>query len=142
SVVEEPKEPEVENEKPPQSPGEIEDESKDAERESERSASPLFGAKTERKRNVDDRRVNAMAALRAQRDARATRVETKQKKRAQEQERKEEDDDADDEIIGGTSKQSVKLKASDIYSDDSGSESEDNKSQGSSSVLPSAWINK
>ncbi|XP_023938322.1 RNA polymerase-associated protein Rtf1 [Bicyclus anynana] len=128
--VEPPKEPESKKEKPPQSPGEIEDDSKDEERDAERSASPLFGAKTERKRNVDDRRVNAMAALRAQRDARATRVETKQKKRAQEQERKEEDDDADDEIIGGTSKQSVKLKASDIYSDDSGSESEDNKSQG------------
>ncbi|XP_069363244.1 RNA polymerase-associated protein Rtf1-like [Maniola hyperantus] len=124
------KEPENEKEKPPQSPGEIEDDSKDAERDAERSASPLFGAKTERKRNVDDRRVNAMALLRAQRDARATRVETKQKKRAQEQERKEEDDDAEEEIIGGTSKQSVKLKASDIYSDDSGSESEDNKSQG------------
>lgn len=38
--------------------------------------------------------------------------------------------DADAELIGGTSKQSVKLKASDIYSDDSGSDSEDNKSQG------------
>ncbi|XP_050357987.1 RNA polymerase-associated protein Rtf1-like [Nymphalis io] len=125
SEKEEPKEPEIEKENPPESPGEIRDDPKDE----ERSASPLFGAKTERKRNVDDRRVNAMAALRAQRDARATRVESEQRKRAELQ-RKEDDDDADAEIIGGTSKQSVKLKASDIYSDDSGSDSEDNKSQG------------
>lgn len=121
---EEPKEPEKEKEQPPESPGEIQDDAKDA----ERSTSPLFGAKTERKRNVDDRRVNAMAALRAQRDARATRVETEQRKKAELQ--RKEDDDADAEIIGGTSKQSVKLKASDIYSDDSGSDSDDNKSQG------------
>ncbi|CAH0718617.1 unnamed protein product, partial [Brenthis ino] len=129
SEKEEPKEPEKEKEKPPQSPGEINDDPKDTatERDTERSASPLFGAKTERKRNVDESRVNAMAALRAQRDARATRVEVKQRRR---QEQGKEDDDADAELIGGTSKQSVKLKASDIYSDDSGSDSEDNKSQG------------
>ncbi|CAK1595160.1 unnamed protein product [Parnassius mnemosyne] len=130
------KEPEKEEE-PPQSPGEILDDQKDNEA-SERSASPLFGAKTERKRNVDDRRQNAMAALRAQRDAKATRTEHKQRKRMEEEKDKDEDDDADAEIIGATSKQSVKLKASDIYSDDSGSDSEDNKSQGRRSSTSSS----
>ncbi|XP_037293752.1 RNA polymerase-associated protein Rtf1 isoform X2 [Manduca sexta] len=136
--AEQPKEPEEEKDAPPASPGEILDDSKDAEA-SERSASPLFGAKTEgRKRNVDDRRQNAMAALRAQRDAKATRVEHIKQKRKLEEEKnkdKEEEDDADAEIIGGTSKQSVKLKASDIYSDDSGSDSEDNKSDISQSSV-------
>ncbi|KAJ8706153.1 hypothetical protein PYW07_010930 [Mythimna separata] len=131
----EPKEPEKEKEQTPPSPGEILDDPKDAGEDgdpSERSASPLFGAKTERKRNVDDKRQNAMAALRAQRDAKASRVEQhKQKRRLEEETKdKDDDDDADAEIIGGTSKQSVKLKASDIYSDDSGSDSDDNKSQG------------
>ncbi|CAH2987305.1 unnamed protein product [Chilo suppressalis] len=141
--AEEEKQEETEKEKEttPPSPGEIMDESKDAEA-SERSASPLFGAaKTERKRNVDDRRQNAMAALRAQRDAKATRVEhIKQKRRLEEEKNKDKDeeDDADAEIIGGTSKQSVKLKASDIYSDDSGSDSEDNKSQGRKSASSSS----
>lgn len=124
----EPTEPEKEVEQPPPSPGEIMDDAKDA--DPERSASPLFGAKTERKRNVDDKRQNAMAALRAQRDAKATRVEHIKQKRKLEEQKKEEQDDADTEIIGGTSKQSVKLKASDIYSDDSGSDSDDNKSKG------------
>ncbi|CAH0598767.1 unnamed protein product [Chrysodeixis includens] len=128
----EPKEPEKQKEEPP-SPGEILDDPKDERDPSERSASPLFGAKTERKRNVDDKRQNAMAALKAQRDAKASRVElTRQKRRMEEETNKDkdDDDDADAEIIGGTSKQSVKLKASDIYSDDSGSDSDDNKSQG------------
>ncbi|KAL4718446.1 hypothetical protein ACJJTC_003214, partial [Scirpophaga incertulas] len=131
SEEEEKKEPEKEKEKAPVSPGEIMEDNKDQE-SSERSASPLFGAaKTERKRNVDDRRQNAMAALRAQRDAKATRVEHIKQKRKLEEEKnkdKEDEDDADAEILGGTSKQSVKLKASDIYSDDSGSDSDDNKS--------------
>ncbi|KAJ0170432.1 hypothetical protein K1T71_013803 [Dendrolimus kikuchii] len=142
AAVEEPVEPEKEADETPPSPGEILDDSKDAEA-SERSASPLFGAaKTERKRNVDDRRQNAMAALRAQRDAKATRVEHIKQKRKMEEEKnkdKDDEDDADTEIIGGTSKQSVKLKASDIYSDDSGSDSDDNKSQGRrSSLSPSS----
>lgn len=60
----------------------------------DRSASPLFGAKTERKRNVDDRRQNAMAALRAQRDAKATRVEHfKQKRRLEEEKNKDKEDE-------------------------------------------------
>lgn len=117
---------------PPSSPGEILDnDSKDNEPD-ERSISPFFGAKTERKRNVDDKRQNAMAALRAQRDAKQTRHEhIKQKRRLEEEKNlnKDDDDDADAELIGGTSKQSVKLKASDIYSDDSGSDSDDNKSR-------------
>ncbi|XP_045507816.1 RNA polymerase-associated protein Rtf1 [Colias croceus] len=128
SDIEEPKEEETAKEKPPPSPGEIADDGKDSDRALDRSGSPLFGAKSERKRNVDESRVNAMAALRAQRDARAKLSEHRQKRR--EEQRREGDDDADAEIIGGTSKQSVKLKASDIYSDDSGSDSDDNKSQG------------
>ncbi|KPJ02036.1 PREDICTED: RNA polymerase-associated protein Rtf1 [Papilio xuthus] len=129
SESEQPKEMEKENESMEQSPGEIMDDQKD--NDASRSTSPLFGTKSEgRKRNVDDRRQNAMAALRAQRDAKATRTEHKQRKRMEQEKDKDDDDDADAEIIGGTSKQSVKLKASDIYSDDSGSDSEDNKSQG------------
>ncbi|KAI5639583.1 plus-3 domain-containing protein [Phthorimaea operculella] len=131
---------EVEKEKPPPSPGEIVDDNKDNDA-AERSASPLFGAKTERKRNVDDRKQNAMAALRAQREAKATRVEhIKQKRRLEEEKNKdkEDDDDADGEIIGGTSKQSVKLKASDIYSDDSGSDSDSGKSPGRRSSTTSS----
>ncbi|VVC94530.1 unnamed protein product [Leptidea sinapis] len=96
----------------------------------QRGGSPLFGAKSERKRNVDSGRLNAMAALRAQRDARVKLAETKQRRLEQQRDKDKEDDDADAELIGGSSKQSVKLKASDIYSDDSGSDSEDNKSQG------------
>lgn len=61
--------------------------------ETDRAASPPFGSKTERKRNVDDRRQNAMAALRAQRDARATRTEHKQRKRIQDERDKDKDDD-------------------------------------------------
>lgn len=39
--------------------------------------------------------------------------------------------DADAELLGGArGAGSVRLKASDIYSDDSGSDSDDNKSQG------------
>ncbi|XP_041985777.1 RNA polymerase-associated protein Rtf1 [Aricia agestis] len=133
---EEPKEPEKEKEKTPPSPGEINDDSnKTEDAEVERSASPLFGAKTERKRNVDDRRLTAMAALRAQRDARAVRVENQQK---MQQKQKGDDDDGEEDIIGGTSKQSVKLKASDIYSDDSGSDSDDNKSTGRRSSTSSS----
>ncbi|XP_050680354.1 RNA polymerase-associated protein Rtf1 [Leptidea sinapis] len=128
SDVEEPKE--EEKEVSPSSPREIADENKDAERNTERGGSPLFGAKSERKRNVDSGRLNAMAALRAQRDARVKLAETKQRRLEQQRDKDKEDDDADAELIGGSSKQSVKLKASDIYSDDSGSDSEDNKSQG------------
>ncbi|KAL0860087.1 hypothetical protein ABMA27_010402 [Loxostege sticticalis] len=148
---EQPKESETEKEQTPPSPGEILDDPKDTET-SERSASPLgFGAKTEgRKRNVDDRRQNAMAALRAQRDAKATRVEKdKQKRRLEEEKNKDKDEedvdvsrsfvqDADAELIGGSGKQSVKLKASDIYSDDSGSDSDDNKSTGRRSTSSSS----
>ncbi|CAH1642384.1 unnamed protein product [Spodoptera littoralis] len=125
-----PPEPQQDKELPPPSPGEILDDKQDAER-SERAGSPQFG-KTERKRNVDDKRQNAMAALRAQRDAKATRVELSRQRRNKELSHNDKDDtdDADAEIIGGSSKQSVKLKASDIYSDDSGSDSDDNKSQG------------
>ncbi|XP_045540580.1 RNA polymerase-associated protein Rtf1 [Papilio machaon] len=137
SESEQPKEIEKENESMQQSPGEILDDQKD--NDASRSTSPLFGAKSEgRKRNVDDRRQNAMAALRAQRDAKATRTEHKQRKRMEQEKDKDDDDDADAEIIGGTSKQSVKLKASDIYSDDSGSDSEDNKSQGRRSSTSSS----
>ncbi|XP_038217297.1 RNA polymerase-associated protein Rtf1 [Zerene cesonia] len=132
SDIEEPKEEETSKEKPPPSPGEIADDGKDSGEHSGGGGggggSPLFGAKSERKRNVDESRVNAMAALRAQRDARARLSEHRLKRR--EEQRRHTDDDADAEIIGGTSKQSVKLKASDIYSDDSGSDSDDNKSQG------------
>ncbi|KPJ20592.1 hypothetical protein RR46_00052 [Papilio xuthus] len=82
---------EKENESMEQSPGEIMDDQKD--NDASRSTSPLFGTKSEgRKRNVDDRRQNAMAALRAQRDAKATRTEHKQRKRMEQEKDKDDDD--------------------------------------------------
>ncbi|XP_077299911.1 RNA polymerase-associated protein Rtf1 isoform X2 [Arctopsyche grandis] len=84
----------------------------------------------ERKRTVDDRRVSAMAALRAKREGKQRREQDIQMRKDEERQKREENQDEGDDIIGGSNKQSVKLKASDIYSDDSGSDSDDNKSQG------------
>ncbi|XP_073845461.1 RNA polymerase-associated protein Rtf1 [Musca autumnalis] len=76
----------------------------------------------ERKKNVemnrtDDKRSNAMALLKAKREGKAKREEEEAKRQAQ----KEKDDEKDEleSVTGG--KSSVKLKASEIYSDDSGS---------------------
>uniref|UniRef100_A0A336MGJ7 CSON012067 protein n=1 Tax=Culicoides sonorensis TaxID=179676 RepID=A0A336MGJ7_CULSO len=82
----------------------------------------------ERKKNVemnrtDDKRSNAMAMLKARREGKAKREEEEAKKEAQ---RKQ--DEEKDEIEGVGGKTSVKLKASDIYSDDSGSESDEKMS--------------
>lgn len=82
----------------------------------------------ERKKNVemnrtDDKRSNAMAMLKARREGKAKREEEEAKKEAQ---RKQ--DEEKDEIEGVGGKSSVKLKASDIYSDDSGSESDEKMS--------------
>ncbi|XP_063698088.1 RNA polymerase-associated protein Rtf1 [Culicoides brevitarsis] len=82
----------------------------------------------ERKKNVemnrtDDKRSNAMAMLKARREGKAKREEEEAKKEAQ---RKQEEEKDEIEGVGG--KSSVKLKASDIYSDDSGSESDEKMS--------------
>lgn len=83
----------------------------------------------ERKKNVemnrtDDKRSNAMAALKAKREGKAKREEEEAKRQA------EREGNEDKEELEGVSggKSSVKLKASDIYSDDSGSDSEDKRS--------------
>lgn len=82
----------------------------------------------ERKKNVemnrtDDKRSNAMAMLKARREGKIKREEEEAKKEAQ---RKQEEEKEEIEGVGG--KSSVKLKASDIYSDDSGSESDEKMS--------------
>lgn len=82
----------------------------------------------ERKKNVeanrtDDKRSNAMAMLKARREGKQKREEEEAKK--QEQRKQEEEKD---EIEGVGGKSSVKLKASDIYSDDSGSDSDEKMS--------------
>lgn len=78
----------------------------------------------ERKKNVeanrtDDKRSNAMALLKARREGRAKREEEEAKRQAE----KEKEDEKLEELEGVGGKSSVKLKASDIYSDDSGSSS-------------------
>lgn len=81
----------------------------------------------ERKKNVemnrtDDKRSNAMAALKAKREGRQKREEEEAKRQAE----REGNEDISTGV-GGV-KTSIKLKASDIYSDDSGSDSEDKHS--------------
>ncbi|XP_034105298.1 RNA polymerase-associated protein Rtf1 [Drosophila albomicans] len=76
----------------------------------------------ERKKNVeanktDDKRSNAMAALKAKREGKAKREEEEAKRLA---ERDRDDDKEELESVSGC-KSAVKLKASEIYSDDSGS---------------------
>lgn len=77
----------------------------------------------ERKKNVemnktDDKRSNAMALLKAKREGKAKREEEEAKRQA-EKEREEEKEEL--EGVSSGKQSSVKLKASDIYSDDSGS---------------------
>ncbi|KAH8258054.1 hypothetical protein KR038_005120 [Drosophila bunnanda] len=76
----------------------------------------------ERKKNVeanktDDKRSNAMALLKAKREGKAKREEEEAKRMA---ERDRDDDKEELESVSGC-KSAVKLKASEIYSDDSGS---------------------
>ncbi|KAH0812712.1 hypothetical protein GEV33_010078 [Tenebrio molitor] len=76
----------------------------------------------ERKKNIEenrgrvDKRVNAMAELKARREDKQKREEAEEKRK--EEQRKKEEEDA----THSTNKSAVKLKASDIYSDDSESE--------------------
>lgn len=86
----------------------------------------------ERKKNIEenrgkvDKRVNAMAELKARREGQKRKEELETARR-EEQKKKDEEEEA----VVGTNKNSVKLKASDIYSDDSESEG------GKSSPAPS-----
>lgn len=87
----------------------------------------------ERKKTVEgkvDKKTQALDALKATREAKVARAQEKDKQRQEQEKRKEEA--ADDEfdllkeegsVVG--EKKMRKLKASDIYSDDSGSESKD-----------------
>ncbi|XP_067626942.1 RNA polymerase-associated protein Rtf1 [Eurosta solidaginis] len=80
----------------------------------------------ERKKNVemnrtDDKRSTAMAMLKAKREGKAKREEEEAKRQA---ERDEKDDKEELEGVSG-GKSAVKLKASEIYSDDSGSSDSD-----------------
>lgn len=82
----------------------------------------------ERKKNVeanktDDKRSNAMAMLKAKREGKQKREEEEAKRQA---EREQQEDKEELESVGG--KSSVKLKASDIYSDDSGSDTDEKRS--------------
>lgn len=76
----------------------------------------------ERKKNIEenrgrvDKRVNAMAELKARREDKQKREEAEEKRK--EEQRKKDEEDA----ILLANKNAVKLKASDIYSDDSESE--------------------
>ncbi|KNC22341.1 hypothetical protein FF38_04550, partial [Lucilia cuprina] len=92
----------------------------------------------ERKKNVemnrtDDKRSNAMALLKAKREGKAKREEEEAKRQAQ----KERDDEKDEleSVTGG--KSSVKLKASEIYSDDSGSSDWEDDEKPSAKRTPS-----
>lgn len=77
----------------------------------------------ERKKNIEenrgrvDKRVNAMAELKARREGKQRREEAESARR--EEQRKKDEEEA---AILSSNKNSVKLKASDIYSDDSESE--------------------
>lgn len=77
----------------------------------------------ERKKNIEenrgrvDKRVNAMAELKARREGRQRREEAETARR--EEQRKKDEEEA---VLLSNNKNSVKLKASDIYSDDSESE--------------------
>ncbi|XP_058829727.1 RNA polymerase-associated protein Rtf1 [Topomyia yanbarensis] len=119
-------EPEAGEESPISSPD------KSREMDDASGASDYFDPKErskERKKNVeanrtDDKRSNAMAMLKAKREGKAKREEEEAKREAQRKADTEDKDELDD-VPGGKSSQ--KLKASDIYSDDSGSESEEEK---------------
>ncbi len=83
----------------------------------------------ERKKNVeanktDDKRSSAMALLKAKREGKQKREEEEAKREAQ---KKIEDEKEELEGMTG-SKSSVKLRASDVYSDDSSSDSEEKRS--------------
>lgn len=106
------------------------DKSKDA--ESASGGSDFFDPKErskERKKNVeanrtDDKRSNAMAMLKAKREGKAKREEEEAKREAKRKAEKEDKGGDSEDVPGGKSQ---KLKASDIYSDDSGSDSDDEK---------------
>lgn len=90
----------------------------------------------ERKKIVEgkiDKKTQALDALKATRDARIARAQEKDKQRMEQEKKREENaadddldllkDDAVSSVVG--EKKMKKLKASDIYSDDSGSDSKD-----------------
>lgn len=101
--------------------------------ESSGSAQEYFDPKErskERKKNVemnktDDKRSNAMALLKAKREGKQKREEEEAKRLA---DRVVEAEKEELEGVTGGNKSSVRLKASDIYSDDSGSESDEKES--------------
>lgn len=90
----------------------------------------------ERKKTVEgkvDKKTQALDALKASREARIARTQEKDKQRLEQEKKREEAGDDDDDLLKddgvssvvGDSKKLRKLRASDIYSDDSGSDSKD-----------------
>lgn len=75
----------------------------------------------EENRGRVDKRVNAMAELKAKRDGAKQRREELEVQRREEEQKKKKDDQEIPEIVS-PGKKEVKLKASDIYSDDSESD--------------------
>lgn len=102
---------------------------KDKERDNAKSLQTDFSSidhkerSKERKKNIEenrgrvDKRVNAMAELKARREGKQRREEAETARR--EEQRKKDEEEA---ALLSSNKNSVKLKASDIYSDDSESE--------------------
>lgn len=87
----------------------------------------------ERKKNVeanrtDDKRSSAMAMLKARREGKQKREEEEAAKRQAKEREDERDDKLEGVASGKSSSAAVKLKASDIYSDDSGSDSDEKRS--------------
>ncbi|KRT82392.1 hypothetical protein AMK59_4169 [Oryctes borbonicus] len=117
----------------------IKDKDKDKEKEltlqSDYSSIDHKERSKERKKNIEenrgkvDKRVNAMAELKARREGQKRKEELETARR-EEQKKKDEE-----EAVVSSNKNSVKLKASDIYSDDS--ESEGGKSSPAPSRAPS-----
>lgn len=86
------------------------------------SSSDLKERSKERKKNIEenrgkvDKRVNAMAELKARREGKIKREEAEEEKRKKEEQKKK---DEEEQL---STKVETKLKASDIYSDDSDDE--------------------
>ncbi|CAH0547959.1 unnamed protein product [Brassicogethes aeneus] len=82
----------------------------------------------ERKKNIEenrgkvDKRINAMAELKARREGKLKREEAEEKRKEEQERKKKEKKEEED-----STNKSNKLKASDIYSDDDSSSSEDNE---------------
>ncbi|CAG9831626.1 unnamed protein product [Diabrotica balteata] len=92
----------------------------------------------ERKKNIEEnrgktenKRFNAMAELKARREGKIKREEAEEERKKKEEQKKK---DEEEEIM--SKKNETKLKASDIYSDDSDSDNDDDEKSSSSPQRP------